>query len=194
MPPRVAMYQPSGAREWQWISMDLHVFLESKILERQRTGKTAQWNQDSINDFYLSVMYLCHSKCFELKMTWWLSPCNAPRPSETHGLSMQGHPLASTEPQKVLIHQTKDCSLTTKDDSRSGKMLNPNPSIKKPKHNEEIYSWFYSVHFVKTQRSCFVDFLPKHKFWSANVVVDLAWRFKLAQVQIKTFAGFHRIL
>ena len=32
--------------------------------------------------------------------------------SETHGLSMQGHPLASTEPQKVLIHQTKDCSLT----------------------------------------------------------------------------------
>lgn len=35
--------------------------------------------------------------------------------SETHGLSMQGHPLASTEPQKVLIHQTKDCSLTAKD-------------------------------------------------------------------------------
>ena len=66
--------------------------------------------------------------------------------------------------------------------------------------NEEIHlsgsTMFYSVniHFVKTQRSCFVDFLPKHKFWSANVVVDLAWRFKLAQVQIKTFAGFHRIL
>lgn len=115
-------------------------------------------------------------------------------------LSMQGHPLASTEPQKVLIHQTKDCSLTAKDWSRTtvvrGRCWTPIHRRKRSLLNEEIYSCQYIqyIHFVKTQRSCFVDFLPKHKFWSANVVVDLAWRFKLAKVQIQTFAGFHRIL